>query len=85
MKLKTNQSKVLLLIALVSLNGCIASDEFDESFKIDDTEMQEKFIQELKKEEIPIKVDERNSVWFKTEDRIQVHDIAFEVMNRKRE
>lgn len=80
------RKSILLIILLIFLaplvSGCSAADSLNESFAIEDERLQEQLINELKQQNIEVKVDERRAVLFASEDRKKVHAIAFKIMGR---
>jgi hypothetical protein len=70
------------LILATVLCACSGGSTGEQSFTINNTETQKELVAELKKRQIPHRMDETGKMWYPEEHSVVVHEIAYRLMGR---
>lgn len=75
-------SRALSGLILATVLGACSGESHDRSFTINSAEAQKELVAELKRQQIPHRLDETGRMWYPEEHSLVVHEIAHEIMGR---
>lgn len=64
-----------LIVSIFVLISCDANSDFEESFKFSDSSVQKTFVQKLKENDIPYRIDGDGNIWYYYSNRNKVNSL----------